>query len=350
MVDFAGWKMPLLYTSIVEEHLYTRRVASLFDVSHMGRIELRGDEAEELLQRVCTRQLADTPVGRSRYSHVCNERGAILDDVIVSRYNDHWLMVCNAANREKILDWLRHHGERRDVRIDDTTEGTMMLALQGPTVVEKVDARLPMPVAELKRYAFLAGTYLFVSYSLFRSGYTGEDGVELIAPASMASLLAGFLAEGLGAEDGPRPAGLGARDTLRLEAGMPLYGHELHDQIDPISAGQAWCVDLEKDFIGVESLRALAEAGPRRKLVGLRLEGRRIARSAAQVFDGDQVIGEVTSGTFGPTVQASIAMAYLEADRAEVGRAVNVQVGAKRADGVVAKLPFYKRAEPGASA
>jgi len=185
-VAFAGWEMPLLYTGIIEEHLHTRRAGSIFDVSHMGRIEFRGADAEKLLQLVCTRQLGDAQPGQSRYSHVCNETGGILDDVIVSRYADHWLMVCNASNRDRILAWLRKHAGGQDVSIEDKTEATLMVALQGPAVMPFLGCKLPLPVADLKRYRFLSGGYMGIPYTVFRSGYTGEDGVEVILPAEMA--------------------------------------------------------------------------------------------------------------------------------------------------------------------
>ncbi|HOJ76139.1 MAG TPA: glycine cleavage system aminomethyltransferase GcvT [Phycisphaerae bacterium] len=340
MVEFAGWELPLLYTSIVEEHVHTRKAASVFDISHMGRLELRGDGAEALLQRVCTRQLGDAAVGQSRYSHVCNENGGILDDVIVSKYADHWLVVCNGANRAKILSWLRQHGP--DVKIDDKTESTMMVAIQGPLAVERLSRKLPMPIGELKKYRFLSGTHMFVPYTIFRSGYTGEDGVEIILPAMVASLAAGWISNHDDSEDAIKPAGLGARDTLRLEAGMPLYGHELNEQTDTISAGLGWCVELNKDFIGADALRKVAEQGPRRKLVGLELDGKRIARQHAAVLHSGKPVGEVTSGTFGPTVQKSIAMAYVDAEHAEPGTSLVVDLAGKPADAVVVKLPFYR--------
>jgi len=342
MVDFAGWEMPLLYTSVVEEHLHTRQAGSLFDVSHMGRIEFRGKDAERLLQRICTRQLGDMVPGQSRYSHVCNEQGGILDDVIVSRYDHHWMMVCNASNREKINAWLQQHSQDHDVSIDDKTEATVMVAVQGPIVIETLSKKLPVPIAELKRYRFLAGEIAQIPYTIFRSGYTGEDGVEVILPALIASQIGNFL---VGMDENAiavKPAGLAARDTLRMEAAMPLYGHELHEDIDTISAGQAWCVDLAKDFIGAEVLRRVAEQGPRKKLVGLELEGRRIARQHAAVRAGNDVVGDVTSGTFAPTVQKSIAMAFVESGFAEPGQSLTVDLGGKRADALVVKLPFYK--------
>jgi len=343
MVDFAGWEMPLLYTSVVEEHRHTRESASFFDVSHMGRIELRGGDAESLLQRVCTRQLGVTAVGQSLYSHVCNENGGILDDVIASRCDDHWLMVCNASNRDRIVSWLHRHAAGFDVQITDVTEATIMVAIQGPAAVPALSRLLPIPITDLKRYRFQSGNVTGMSYSVARSGYTGEDGVELIAPAAAAGLLVGFLPDMLAGDAGFKPAGLGARDTLRLEAGMPLYGHELHEEVDSLSAGLAWCVDLDKDFIGVQRLREMARTGPAQQLVGLELAGRRIARQHAAVFDGDRPAGEVTSGTFAPTLQRSIAMAYVESSAADLGRPLAIDLGGTRADAVVVRLPFYKR-------
>ena len=343
MVDFAGWEMPILYAGILEEHNQTRSAASLFDVSHMGRLELRGPDAEALLQLVCTRQLGDAQVGQSRYSHVCNPDGGILDDVIVSRYSDHWLMVCNASNRDRIAAWLKQHAAGKDVQINDLTEQTLMVALQGPMVLNILAAKLPIPLGDLKRYRFKSGDFMGIPYSIFRSGYTGEDGVEMVLPAGVAPLLlpmvTGTLDDGLGI----RPAGLGARDTLRMEAGMPLYGHELTEQTDSISAGLAWCVDLGKDFIGVEKLREVAARGPGRKLMGLELEGRRIARPGAAVLDGSRPAGQVTSGTFSPTLGKSIAMAYIESALAQPGRRLDVNLAGKANPAVVVPLPFYKR-------
>jgi len=348
MVDFAGWQMPLLYTGIVPEHLHTRRAGSLFDVSHMGRIELYGPQAEELLERVCTRRLGDAQVGQSRYSHVCNEAGGILDDVIVSRYEDHWLLVCNAANRARIVAWLGEQAAGRDAELRDVTEQTLMVAVQGPAVMDALGARLPIPINSLKKYRFTSGAFMGVPFTVARSGYTGEDGIEMILPASVAGMLGSVLPAD---EEAPiKPAGLGARDTLRLEAGMPLYGHELSEETDSLSAGLAWCVDLTKDFIGAERLRTIATEGPVRRLVGVELEGRRIARPGTQLLEADREIGTVTSGTFSPTLKKSIAMAYVCVDTAEPGRTVMVDIGGKSATRArIVPLPFYKRSDKCAS-
>lgn len=343
LVDFAGWEMPLLYEGIVQEHHHTRQQASMFDVSHMGRVEISGDDAETLLQHVCTRQLADAQPGQSRYSHVCNERGGIIDDVIVSRYETHWLVVCNAANRSRVVEWLSRHADGRAVNIMDRTEESLMIALQGPQAIPLLAELLPIPIDDLKRYHFRTGTYMFTDYSIFRSGYTGEDGIELILPAGVAGFIGGLLGPESGRSGAVRPAGLGARDTLRLEAGMPLHGHELHENVDSISAGLAWCVDLAKDFVGAQALRTVAERGPKRRLVGLELDGRRIARTGAVVHHAGNDVGKVTSGTFSPTLERSIAMAYVDAPLAVPGTRLSVQQSARTIEAAVVGLPFYRR-------
>ncbi|HWE02950.1 MAG TPA: glycine cleavage system aminomethyltransferase GcvT [Tepidisphaeraceae bacterium] len=347
LVDFAGWEMPLLYRGIVDEHEQTRASGSIFDVSHMGRLHFTGKDAQAFLSRVVTRNIADQKVGQSRYSLVCNESGGVLDDVIVSRDSKSWLMVCNASNREKLV---RHFNEIRrggglDLDMSDQTESTAMIALQGPKVIDRVASILPVDLKSMKRYRFETSSFMMVKFSVFRSGYTGEDGVEIILPAKMASMAMKALANGIDKPDATvKPAGLGARDTLRLEAGMPLYGHELGESVDPISAGLGWAVDLSKDFIGVEPLREIARTGPRRMLVGLELEGRRIARQGTPVVADGKIVGEVTSGTFGPTVQKSIAMAFVDSALATEGATLFVDLKGNLNPAKVVKLPFYKRA------
>ena len=352
MVDFVGWEMPILYRGIVDEHEQTRRSGSIFDVSHMGRLHFTGREAGAFLNRVLTRNVAEQKVGQSRYSLVCGDAGGVLDDVIVSRYRDHWLVVCNASNRHKLVGHVNDLRRRNvmgahdlDFDFSDHTESTAMVAIQGPKVIDRLADILPVDLRSLKRYQFATEEVLLTPFSVFRSGYTGEDGVELIFPAKAAAMATRMLAD-RGDREGAtvRPAGLGARDTLRLEAAMPLYGHELGEQIDPLSAGLGWAVDLNKDFIGAEPLRAIAAAGgPKRKLVGLELEGRRIARQGAPVLRDGQLIGEVTSGTFGPTVHKSIAMALVDATAAAEGTELSIDLKGTQNAARVVKLPFYKR-------
>ncbi|MCK6482953.1 MAG: glycine cleavage system aminomethyltransferase GcvT [Phycisphaerae bacterium] len=348
MIDFGGWHMPVVYTGIIDEHRHTRSAASLFDVSHMGRLEFHGPDAEALLQSACTRNVARLAVGRCGYSHVCNERGGVRDDVIVSRYADHWLMVCNASNREKIVAHLGELMRGMNVRLVDRTLDTAMIAVQGPRAWDTL-RHLPLGItadpAAIRRYAFVGGSTLGVEYGLFRTGYTGEDGFEIVVPAAVGPTVWNYL---LASEQrgGPavRPAGLGARDTLRLEAGMPLYGHELGEEIDSISSGCGWCVDLNKDFVGAAALRRVATDGPKRKLVGLNIEGKRIARQGTAVLHGSTQVGEVTSGTLSPTLDRVIAMAYVDAAHAAEGTALAVDLRGEPAAAVVGPLVFYKRA------
>jgi len=346
LVDYAGWEMPLLYRGIVDEHEQTRKSGSIFDVSHMGRLHFSGKDAQAFLSRVVTRNIADQKVGQSRYSLVCNEAGGVLDDVIVSRDMKNWLMVCNASNREKLV---KHFNETRrtgglDFDMSDQTESTAMIALQGPKVIDRVTSILPVDVKSMKRYRFETSSFMLVKFTVFRSGYTGEDGVEIILPAKMASMAMKALASGIDKPDATvKPAGLGARDTLRLEAGMPLYGHELSESIDPLSAGLGWAVDLTKDFIGVEPLREIAKTGPKRSLVGLELEGRRIARQGTPVIVDGKTVGAVSSGTFGPTVQKSIAMAFVDSALTAEGTMLSVELKGTMNPAKVVKLPFYKR-------
>ena len=347
LIDFGGWEMPILYSGITDEHAHTRTASSIFDVSHMGRLMVKGDDAEALLQWVCTRNIEKLKVGRSGYSHLCNERGGVLDDVIVSRYEDKYLVVCNAGNRPKILAHLQQHAEGRKVKIDDTTTATVMLAVQGPATMEmfaKNLDKLPINLDKMGRFGFTSGSYMGMTYSIFRSGYTGEDGLEVVLPSLAGALVWDYLTQD-GGEDRVtiKPAGLGARDTLRLEAGMPLYGHELSEDIDPISAGCKWCVDLKTDFLGADALRKIEADGPARKITGLVLEGKRIARQGAKVFAGDRDIGEVTSGTLSTTLEKSIAMAYVDASAAEPDAVLDVDLRGRRVAATVVPLPFYKR-------
>ncbi|MCG3138740.1 MAG: Aminomethyltransferase [Phycisphaerae bacterium] len=347
LVDFAGWEMPILYDSIINEHRFTRQHATLFDVSHMGRLFLSGPDAEALLERLNTRPIADMKIGQCRYSHVCREDGGILDDVIVSRLHERWLVVCNASNRDKIVGWIRKHSEGRQVTLDDQTLTTAMIAIQGPDTLALAKDYLTMiDLAGIKRYHCLEGSYLGINYICARTGYTGEDGYELILPAAAGRMLAGSILNAKGALEGRiKPAGLGSRDTLRLEAGMPLYGHELSESVDSLTAGQAWAVDLNKDFIGAPVLRQLQEHGMARQLVGLHIEGKRIARQDTPVEKDGGKIGVVTSGTLSPTLDMVIAMAYVDKQFAAIDTPLQVNLRGQPIAAQVVRLPFYKRSK-----
>jgi aminomethyltransferase len=347
MVEFAGWEMPIQYTGIIDEHAHTRAACSVFDVSHMGRLSITGKAAGVVLDRLCTRRLTEAEVGRSYYSHICREDGGILDDVIVSRFEDRWGVVCNASNRDKIVNWINRHAAGHDVQLRDLTLSTCMVACQGPRTIELSKEFTEDDLSTLKRYRFRLRSVGPLQVVIYRSGYTGEDGLEIVVPASLVNFLAPKL---FGTREQPhpviKPAGLGARDTLRMEAGMPLYGHELTEEWDSLTAGQEWCVDLTKDFIGVEPMRRLKEGGLPRKLVGLELDGRRIARQHFAVFGGGQVVGAVTSGTLSPTLGKSIAMAIVDMEHTKTGSQLEVEVaGGKRTGAKVVPLPFYQRAK-----
>jgi aminomethyltransferase len=349
LVDYAGWEMPLLYRGIVPEHQHTRQFASLFDISHMGRLRFSGPDALAFLDKVLTRKIADQSVGTSRYSLVCNETGGVLDDVIVSRDEKDWLVVCNASNRAKLMAHFQQvvKDNNFNVTIDDQTERTAMVAIQGPAAMERLANILPFDVKGMKRYSFENCDVMFIRLVIFRSGYTGEDGVEIILPARAASMAMKMMGGKLSKTEATlQPAGLGARDTLRMEAAMPLYGHELSEQMDPISAGLSWAVDLTKEFIGAKALREVAGSGPKQKLVGLEIEGRRIARQDAVVRHNGQSVGRVTSGTLSPTLERVIALAYVDAALADPGTALDVDLGGATVPAKIVKLPFYKR--PGA--
>jgi aminomethyltransferase len=350
MVDFAGWSMPLSYTSIVEEHLATRSGSTFFDVSHMGRIYVRGADAGRFLDHVCTRRVSTMEPEQAHYSHICNEAGGILDDVIVSRLSDSFLVVCNASNREKILTWLQRHASNLSVTLEDHTFKTAMIAIQGPAILDRAAELLPFDVGSIRRYRLKAGKYLGIDYICSRTGYTGEDGFEIIVSSAAGRMLSSSLVDVQDlSRSRIRPAGLGARDTLRLEAAMPLYGHELSEQVDSISAGQGWCVNLDRDFIGSVALAEVQKRGPRRRIAGLELEGRRIARQDMRVEEGGRDVGVVTSGTFSPTLQKSIALAFVDVESAAEGTALQVDLRGQRVSARVTALPFYKRTRSAAS-
>ena len=354
MVDFAGWEMPIAYGSIIDEHRWCRSSAGFFDVSHMGRLRFTGRHARKFLDRVCTRQILGMQPGMVRYSLVCNAAGGCRDDVLVYCVDeDEYLMVCNASNRAKLLGHFAEVKGDLAFKLADETESTAMVAIQGPKAMELV-ARMSSTIPTMKRYRFMVKNLVVIKLLVSRTGYTGEDGVEVILPASMAKLALGMVLKDMGGETSVvRPVGLGARDTLRMEAGMPLYGHEISEDLDPVSAGLDFAIKFDKGmtggpddertgtFIGQEALRRIKEEGPARRLVGLFVEGRRSPRQGMQVLSAGAVVGETTSGCLSPSLDRGIAMAYVPAALAAEGTALELDLAGKgTAAATVAKLPF----------
>jgi aminomethyltransferase len=339
MVDFAGWDMPVQYSSIIEEHTAVRSSVGIFDIGHMGRLWISGPQALDLVQRLYTNNAATLKMGQVRYGLICNERGGIRDDVLVYRFPDFLFMVVNASNRTKIVDWIEKHRPGSGLDFQDRTLDTCMVAIQGPRALDCCQPLIEADLKSLHYYFTMPAVYRGEECMISRTGYTGEDGFELVVSASQGQRLWQDLYE-----RGARPCGLGARDTLRLEAAMPLYGHELTEETDPLEAGLSWAVKLDKsDFIGRAAILGRRESGIRRARVGLELEGKRVAREGSAIFREGRRIGEVTSGTFSPTLNKAIAMGYVEKDDAQTGLDCAVDIRGKLSAARVVPLPFYQR-------
>ena len=343
MVEFAGWQMPVQYTSIIEEHHAVRSAAGLFDIGHMGRIQFTGPDACRFLDFLVTNDVTRIEVGQIRYALMTNESGGVLDDVLVYRFPEFYFLVVNASNREKICDWIEQHKGPFDVTVEDLTFTRFMAALQGPAAIDILNPLTEMDISQLGYYRGSETTVAGVPAIVSRTGYTGEDGFEVIVANDQSVMIWETLLE-RGRDVGTVPCGLGCRDTLRLEAAMPLYGHELDESIDPLTAGLGFAVKLNAgEFIGREALVAAKNRDNKKRRVGLVLDSNRIARQGATVLVGDREVGQVTSGTFSPTLQKSIAMAYVEPGFADVGQTLQVDIRGKRHAAAVVSLPFYKR-------
>ncbi|MFG2145910.1 glycine cleavage system aminomethyltransferase GcvT [Streptomyces sp. NPDC048696] len=353
MTDFAGWDMPLRYGSERDEHTAVRTKAGLFDLSHMGEITVTGPEAVKALDYALVGNMGTIGVGRARYTMICQEDGGIVDDLIVYRLGEHeYMVVANAGNAQVVLDAVTERAAGFDAEVRDDRDNYALIAVQGPESPGILKAVTDADLDGLKYYAGLPGTVAGVPALIARTGYTGEDGFELFVAPADAEKLWQALTEA-GKDAGLVPCGLSCRDTLRLEAGMPLYGHELTTSLTPFDAGLGRVVKFEKegDFVGRAALEAAAEraaAKAPRKLVGLVAEGRRVPRagfSVVAVGGADvQVIGEVTSGAPSPTLGKPIAMAYVDAAHAEPGTSgVGVDIRGTHEPYEVVALPFYKR-------
>lgn len=343
IVPFAGYLLPVQYpTGLITEHMAVRQACGLFDVSHMGQIRFTGPDALSALQQLCTNDLSGMDIGRVRYTPICNHHGGIVDDLIVCKLaEDQYMLVVNAANKDKDFAWCKEHA-RGDVAVEDLSDDYALLALQGPNapnVLKSMTGGQPLPE---KYYTFLsdidvAGVNCMVS----RTGYTGEFGYELFCAPEDAVRLAEAVLEA-GKAHGLIPCGLGARDTLRLEAGMPLYGHEMSDEITPLEANLGLFVKLEKPaFIGKEALEKQGE--PQRIRVGFEITDRGIAREHSPVYVDEQQVGEVTSGTMLPYVGKAMGMALIDREYSQLNQPLQIEVRGKKLNAHVVPLPFYKR-------
>ncbi len=337
LVDFAGWEMPVQYEGIKAEHEAVRKEAGLFDVSHMGEVIFRGPQAEEAVQRLVTRDVSRLAVGQAGYAAVCLPSGGTVDDVLVYRTPDDFLIVVNASNREKDVAHFEENVKDLDVEVVDDSDGWALLALQGPRAVELLQPFTQTELSPIKYYRYEVGEVEGAHAIISRTGYTGEDGFELFVRPDDAPLIWRKLIDA-----GAAPVGLGARDTLRLEAGMCLYGNELDAETTPLEAGISFAVHLDKEqeFLGKEALRREKEEGLRKKLVGFKVEGRGIARHDYPVAVDGETVGSVTSGTLSPTLNEAIGLALVAP---EVEDEFEVVIRDRPVAARTVPLPFYKR-------
>ncbi len=348
MVPFAGWEMPIQYAGIVEEHRAVRERAGLFDVSHMGELRLRGPQAEALIDSLVTNAVISLPIGKAVYTCCCNEQGTILDDLIVYKVAPQdVLVVCNASNLAKISAHIGNAAAAAGVPFEDQSAATSLLALQGPRAPDVLRAAEgSLSLLQLPRFGVATGEVAGLPVLVARTGYTAEDGFEFFVPNALAQDLWSRLLHA-GASFGIQPIGLGARDTLRLEGALRLYGNDMDETTDPWEAGLGWTVKLDgRKFVGSEALAERKKRGSARKLVGLEMVGRGIARHGYEVVAdaaSGQVIGQVASGSPSPTLGKNIALAYVPTARASVGDSVFVSVRGKPVEARIVALPFYRR-------
>lgn len=344
LVPFAGYEMPVQYRSgIIAEHQAVRRFAGLFDVSHMGEIEITGPQALDLVQYITTNDASKLEYGQAQYSVMCREDGGALDDCIVYRLRDRYMVVVNASNRGKDRDWIYHHADRFDVDVIDSSDDVALIALQGPKAQNILSKLTDANLDAIRYYHFAEGEVGGTPAVISRTGYTGEDGFELYLSAGDAVGVWRKLLE-VGAADGLTPAGLGARDSLRLEMGYALYGNDLDEKKTPLEAGLAWVTKLDKgDFLGADALRKLKESGVRQRLIGFELNEKGFPRHGYEVRSSGQGVGEVTSGTVSPSLEKGVGLAYVATEASKPGTTIDIMVRDKAVPATVSRPPFYKQ-------
>ena len=348
MVDFGGWDMPVQYKAgVIEEHMATRTRSGLFDVSHMGEIWVEGHDAIEFVNRLTTNDVTKLVDGQAHYSALTNEKGGVVDDLLVYRfYEDKLLLVVNAGTTEKDWDWITSHKKDEAITLTNASADYCQIAIQGPEAVAILQKLTDTKLQEVKYYHFTTGRVDGVEAILSRTGYTGEDGFEVYADAEAAEQLWNKMLEtgNYGSEGGILPCGLAARNTLRLESGMSLYGHELGDDISPLEAGLGWITKLQKgDFIGRDAIAKLKEDGIQRKIVGFEMTEPGIARDGFDVYIDGKKAGVVTSGSPAPFLKKNIGLAFVPVEFAKDGGEIKIDVRGKQLSARIVPTPFYKR-------
>ncbi len=353
MTVFGGFEMPVSYSGIIEEHLAVRNSAGIFDLSHMGEFEISGPRALATIERAFTNSAARLKQGHAQYTIMCAEDGGIIDDLIVYRLGTESYLLCvNASNIDTDREWIAELNGGR-AKFEDVSDATALVAVQGPQTVAILAPLADFPIANIARFGVAGGLIAGITCLAARTGYTGEDGFELfVENAGARQLFEAILDAGAGVD--AKPVGLGARDTLRLEAGLPLYGHELDRNSSPLEAGLAAFVKLGRPFIGAAALTAQRDRGLKKTLVGLQTDdGRMVARQGYRVFRNGEAAGVVTSGTFAPSIQRPIAMAYLAATGAKnmpaVGESLEVEIRERKIGATIVPRPFYRRDDPPAA-
>ena len=344
LVEFGGWEMPVQYSGIIDEHRAVRTHAGLFDVSHMGEFKVEGQDALAFLQHLVPNDVSRLAINQALYTQLCLPDGGTIDDLIIYKFDDgRYMLVVNAANIEKDFSWVEQQAKDFNVKITNQSSEIALLALQGPEAQSILQPMTGVDLSTIKYYHCLPGTVNDIDCIISRTGYTGEDGFELYCSSADAPKLWNELLAA-GKDHGLLPTGLGARDTLRLEASYCLYGHELDEQTNPLEANLGWTVKLNKDeFIGHDALVKVKAQGPKRKLVGIEMVERGICRGGYAIYEDDQQIGVLTSGAPSPTLNKSIGMGYVEASHAVVGKPVFIDIRGKRTAAQIVALPFYKR-------
>ena len=348
MVDFGGWDMPVQYPAgTIEEHLRTRTHAGLFDVSHMGEVDVRGPDAIAFVNRITSNDVTKLVDGQAHYTALTTPQGTVIDDLLVYRLAaDHLLLVVNAGTTDKDWEWISSHHASESVKLENVSSNYCQLALQGPDAQNILAKLTDLPLSEIKYYHFTTGTVEGVVSIVSRTGYTGEDGFEVYAAPEHAEKLWNKIldAGNFGADDGVTPCGLAARNTLRLESGMALYGHEIDETTTLYEANLGWICKLDKgDFVGREALVQQKAEGVKRKLVGFEVTERGIARDDQGVVIGDQTVGKVTSGSPAPYLKKNIGLAYVPVEYANVAQEIKIDVRGRLVGAQIVKTPFYKR-------